>query len=138
MAALMERKLPDYRARLNAVLDEHNLTEPQTIVYAAIFHAAEVGLPCPKGEELNDLLGFSSDSASRFTIARLEAMGLIRAERFQRFRKVLVIASGKWTAADPSQQSENRHVPRGAKLRTVIPGVIEATGAVYRTPKRSR
>lgn len=108
----IETRLPTYRQTLDDVVIRSGLTDTQTVVYAAIFYAAEMGLPCPKGEELNDLLGYTSDGASRFTVARLEAMGLLKVKRYQRFREVYVVALGKWTARDPSQHSDRVHVPR--------------------------
>jgi DNA-binding MarR family transcriptional regulator len=88
-----------YRTSLNRVLDASRLTEAQTIVFASVFEAAEKGLPCPTGEELNDLLGFSSDSASRFTLARLEAKGLIKVERHRRHRIVTITATEAKTSS---------------------------------------
>lgn len=91
------------------------LTEDEVIIYAALFDAAERGAPCPTGEDLNDLTGRSSDSASRNVVERLaEQKGLIRRDKTnQRFRKIQIVATGKWTAASEDQRSNGVHMPRG-------------------------
>lgn len=82
--------------------------------YQAICAAADQGLPCPLNLDIEDLTGFSSSSMGACLIARLEQKGLIRVERYQRFRRVQVCATGKWTARPEGQRSKRKHVPRGA------------------------
>jgi len=98
---------------LDGLVDYHGLSDNETIVFAAIFDAAERGLPCPTGEDLNDLLDCSSDSASRGILDRLITKGLLSRAKVQRFRQVQILATGKWTAKSEAMKTETPHVPRG-------------------------
>lgn len=91
------------------------LSDDEVIIYAAVFDAAERGEPCPTGEDLNELTGRTSDSASRNVIERLaENKGLIRVDRNnQRFRRVQIVATGKWTATSADMRTTGAHMPRG-------------------------
>jgi hypothetical protein len=120
------------------------LTDDEVIIYAAIFDAAERGAPCPTGEDLNDLTGRSSDSASRNVVERLaDRKGLIRRDiSNQRFRRVQVIATGKWTAASEEMRTTGNHMPRGThdpkpllKAMADTCEAAQATGEVVDTLK---
>lgn len=93
----------------------HQLTEIEQRVYDMICCAAENNLPCPSNMDIEDEADYSSTSMGPMLIARLERKGLIRVLRFQRFREVKILATGKWTARSSSQHGTNPHVPRGAK-----------------------
>jgi DNA-binding MarR family transcriptional regulator len=68
-----------------------------TTILAMISEAAEIGAPCPTNEDLGDRLGFGL-SAPPQILNRLERRGLIIVERYQRSRRVTIIATGKATA----------------------------------------
>lgn len=91
------------------------LTDDEVIIYAALFDAAERGLPCPVSDDLNDLTDRSSTSASSTIMRRLaERKGLIvRDISNQRFRRVQIVATGKWTAPSEDMRSIGNHMPRG-------------------------
>jgi hypothetical protein len=91
------------------------LTLPEQQVYDALCEAAANGEPCPLNLDLEMITGFSSGSMGPVLVARLEAKGLIRVRRYQRFREVQIVATGQWTARSPSQHVERAHVPRGAR-----------------------
>lgn len=97
------------------------MTEAETIAYDALMNAAEHGLPCPLNLDLEDMLGFSSTSMGPKLIRRLEQRGLIIVRRFQRFREVQIVATGKWTKRSDAMHVERPHVPRGAGSRSPAP-----------------
>lgn len=105
----------------------HGLGDSETIAYASLFDAAERSAVCPTGEDLNDLLDYSSDSGSRGVVDRLAEKGLITIERFNRTRRVRINATGKWTMRDPRQASDTRQVPRGTHdPRPLLKALAEA------------
>lgn len=91
------------------------LNEQERVIYEAIFAAAENDLVCPNYLDLNEVAGYESASSSPSVVKRLEIKGLIRVVRYQRFRRVQIVATGKWTARHPSMHVERLHVPRGAR-----------------------
>jgi len=104
------------------------LSPAEQVIYQMVYEAAELGLPCPVNIDLEVAAGFNSTSMGPKTIARLKAKGLIDVQIFSnRYRRVQVIATGKWTAFDPRQKSFGAHVPR----RKVIGAVTEG-GGTYR------
>lgn len=112
------------------------LTEDEVIIYAAIFDAAERGAPCPIGDDLNDLTERSSASASSSIIKRLaERKGLIRRDiSNQRFRRVQVIATGKWTAASEEMRTTGNHMPRGTHdPKPLLKAIADARDAAEAT-----
>lgn len=75
-------------------------------IYAAMCAAAEAGARAPTADQLCELLdedgsGGPSISGTVLMLRRLEQRGLIRIRRFQRYREVQIVATGKWTAAAP-------------------------------------
>lgn len=90
-----------------------SLTPNQAIVYAALCQAADASEPCPLNLDLEMLLGCGSGSTAPTAVKRLEQYGFIRVIRFQRFRRVQICATGKWTCQPPSQKTTSQHVPRG-------------------------
>lgn len=89
------------------------LSRNQAIVYGALCAAAREGLACPNYLDLNELIGAESSSTSPTIVKRLEQRGLIVVVRFQRFRRVMICATGEWTMKAPSQKTTSLHVPRG-------------------------
>lgn len=77
-------------------------------IYAALCEAAEAGARAPTADQLSELLdedgtGGPSISGTMLILSRLEKQGLIRIRRFQRYREVQIVATGRWTAAAPCQ-----------------------------------
>ena len=97
------------------------LTKKERIVYDAVRDAAAAGQPCPLNIDLEIMVGCDSCSMGSWLMARLEAKGLIRVRRYQRYREVFVIELGKWTARHPSMQADKPHVPRGLRSRGPMP-----------------
>ncbi|WP_067736240.1 hypothetical protein [Novosphingobium naphthalenivorans] len=89
------------------------MTPAETVVYGELCRAADAGEPCPLNLDLEMLIGCSSGSTAPMAVKRLEQRGLVKVIRFQRFRRVQICASGKWTAKAPSQHTTALHVPRG-------------------------
>lgn len=101
------------------------LAPNEAIIYDELCRAAEAGEVCPNYLDLNELVGLESSSASPSIVGRLERKGLIFVVRFQRFRRVKIIATGQWTARSPAQHVERPHVPRGTRSReTPSAGII--------------
>lgn len=96
-------------------IDMPCLSPQELVIYQAILAAAEMGQVCPNYLDLNELAGYESASSSVGVVKRLEQKGLIRVVRYQRFRRVQIVATGKWTARSPSMHVERPHVPRGAR-----------------------
>ena len=94
-----------------------DLTVWEVIAFAALNDAANKGLPCPLNLDLEMLMGANSGSTPSVVVARLEAKGLIRVRRYQRFREVQIVETGKWTARHPSMHTDAPHVPRGLVSR---------------------
>lgn len=91
------------------------LTPQERTIYQALVDASEAGQVCPNYLDLNEMVGYESASASVGVVKRLEVKGLIRVVRYQRFRRVQIVATGLWTARSPSMHVERAHVPRGAR-----------------------
>lgn len=93
------------------------LSPNEIIVYRALIEAAETNRPCPINMDLEELTGLDSCSMGAWLMSRLEMKGLIVVRRYQRFREVQIVATGKWTARHPSMHVERPHVPRGMRSR---------------------
>jgi len=87
----------------------------ERIAYRLINHAAENDQPCPVNIDLEVAAGFNSSSMGPKLVRKLESRGLIRVSRFQRFRLVEIVATGKQTARHPSMHGERPLVRRGAR-----------------------
>jgi hypothetical protein len=99
------------------------------VIYDIILHAANEGRVCPNYLDLNEVAGFESSSTSPSIVKRLERKGLITVKRYQRFREVTIIATGKTTARSPHQHVDHPHVPRG--MRKVEGTPIMTDGRTY-------
>jgi hypothetical protein len=105
------------------------LTINEAIIYDELNRAAHAGTICPNYLDLNEACGLESSSASPSIVKRLERKGLILVLRFQRFRRVKIVATGQWTARSPSQHVERAHVPRGARSASYPSGGLIAKKA---------
>ena len=88
------------------------LSENEQKVYMALVDAAEACEPCPNADDLRALLDFDSVSGTVQIIQRLEAKGLIEVQRFQRSRRVRIVATDKWTARPVNIAPHWRDRPR--------------------------
>ena len=92
-----------------------DLEPAERIAYRLINHAAEFGEPCPVNIDIEVAAGFNSTSMGPKLVRKLESRGLIRVSRFQRFRLVEIVATGKQTARHPSMRADRPLVRRGAR-----------------------
>ncbi|WP_420382046.1 hypothetical protein [Novosphingobium sp.] len=92
----------------------------ERIAYRLINHAAETGRPCPVNIDIEVAAGFNSSSMGPKLVRKLEKRGLIRVSRFQRFRLVEIVATGKQTARHPSMQADRPLVRRGARSASAM------------------
>jgi len=98
-----------------------DLTAWEIIAYDELYNAAERGEPCPLNLDIEMLFGCSSGSTVPKYIRRLEERGLIIVKRYQRFREVQIVATGKWTKRSEAMHVVRPHVPRGAGSRSPAP-----------------
>lgn len=96
------------------------LAPAEQIAYRLINHAAEHGQPCPVNIDLEVAAGFNSSSMGPKLVRKLESRGLIRVSRFQRFRLVEIVATGKQTARHPSMHADRPLVRRGARSASAM------------------
>jgi hypothetical protein len=96
------------------------LAPAERIAYQLINHAAEHGQPCPVNIDLEVATGFNSSSMGPKLVRKLESRGLIRVSRFQRFRLVEIVATGKQTARHPSMHADRPLVRRGARSASAM------------------
>lgn len=89
------------------------LTWTERTTYRALVEAAEAGLPCPSNIDIEMLCGYNSCSMGPVMVKRLERKGLIRVERFQRFRIVEIVATGARTARAANMRADLPHIPKG-------------------------
>jgi hypothetical protein len=80
-------------------------------------------------------IGCNSTSVPPSLVAKLERKGLITVKRYQRFREVTIIATGKTTARSPHQHVDHPHVPRG--MRKVEGTPIMTDGRTYSIKTRN-
>lgn len=100
---------------LPAAMRAEDLAPAERIALGLINHAAEHGHPCPVNIDLEVAAGFNSSSMGPKLVRNLERRGLIRVSRFQRFRLVEIVATGKTTARHPSMRADQPLVRRGAR-----------------------
>lgn len=86
---------------------------PETIVCDAIWQVAEAGQPYPLNLDFEMLIGCSSSSYAPRLVKQLEKRGLIKVVRFQRFRRLQIVATGEWTRKASNQKTTAMHVPKG-------------------------
>jgi len=94
------------------------LTWTERTTYRALAEAAQAGLPCPTNIDIEMLCGYNSCSMGPVMVKRLERKGLIRVERFQRFRIVEVVATGERTARAANMHVDTPHIPKGTHTPT--------------------
>jgi DNA-binding MarR family transcriptional regulator len=66
-------------------------------VLAALTRAAERAEACPTADDLLEHIGFGAQSTTVAVIRRLEERGYIKVDRYQRSRRVTILATGKST-----------------------------------------
>lgn len=103
------------------VTAQPQLTPTEAAVYRALCDAADNGRVCPNVLDLLEIIGCESLSTPSVIVKRLEEKNLIAVVRYQRFRRVQILATGRWTARSPSMHVERPHVPRGAGSRSPAP-----------------
>lgn len=73
--------------------------ENERLIYRALVRAANAGKPCPTADELSEIIGSHSVSTTVGVIQRLEKKGKVKVDRYQRGRRVTIVATGKTTRA---------------------------------------
>lgn len=91
-------------------------SETEMKVFRAIERAANAGEVCPSNPALAAMVGFESVSSSSRALNSLEKFGLITVERYSSSRVVLIVSSGKRTAAYGDKQEP--HFSAGASRPT--------------------
>lgn len=82
------------------------------MLYWAHVRAADEGAPALIGEEVAELLGCANGGGTMNGIEqRMERKGWIRVERFQRWRRITIMATGKSTATVGAPSPHWRHRP---------------------------
>jgi hypothetical protein len=101
------------------------LSPAEQVIYQMIYEAAEIGDVCPINIDLEMAAGFNSCSMGSAVVKRLESKGLIKVDRFQKFREVEIVATGKRTARSVSMHVTRPHVAKGcgAGSRSLKPTV---------------
>lgn len=94
------------------------LSHSEREILAALTRAAEQGTACPMNAELDARIGANSASTSATIVKRLEGWGLIRVERWQRERRVTIVATGKATAEVRTRAPHWRDRPRNIPAPT--------------------
>ena len=102
-----------------------SLSSSERIAYDLICAAAEAGEPCPNNIDIEVTIGAESTSMGPWIVRRLELKGLIFVKRYQRFREVKIMATGKWTARPKSMAAIKPHVPRGCGAGSRSPAPTE-------------
>lgn len=119
------------------------MTKPKLLPYdaqilALLSDAAAAGEPCPTNAEIIAVVGLRSIASAATAVARLEAAGLIRAERTATQRRVTILDTGETT--DFSQGVVSRvtkemlaeFIADGGSL----PGAVQAFGVGRRSIDR--
>lgn len=88
------------------------LPPAEASLLAALTDAADRGLSCPTNEELSDMLGLSALSAPPQIMDRLRRRGLIEVQRYQKERRVKIVATGNQTAEVRTPAPHWRDRPR--------------------------
>jgi DNA-binding MarR family transcriptional regulator len=92
----------------------------ERLVLRALIRAANAGQPCPKADDLQELLGCYSNSTPTEVIRRLEKRGLIKVERYQRGRRVTIVSTGKMTRACVNTAPHWRDRPRDVPTPSAV------------------
>ena len=101
------------------------LSSWERIALAAIMEAADSGSPAPTCDELVERCGCNAVSTTADLVKRLERRGLIRVERYQRSRRIHVLATGKATAEPMNKRPHWRTTPRPTSLPSVAPSYVQ-------------
>jgi hypothetical protein len=89
------------------------LTDDERTILTALVKAARAGEPCPTNEDLLGLLPQRNSLSGIIKIMdRLADRKIIRIDRYQRSRRVTIVASGKATAKPSNTATHWRNRPR--------------------------
>jgi hypothetical protein len=111
VTTMVVEKIPDYLRDLVAK-DKLTPREARGTIYRALFRAANRGLPCPTGWVLAELCGYGSANGTVAPMKQLERLNMIEVQRFNRSRRVKIIATGKWTRGHANQRPHWRDSAR--------------------------
>jgi hypothetical protein len=100
------------------------------VVLQALMAAADEAKPCPTADDILWILGhagfeYISVASTVNILQRLEARGLIEVERWQRSRRVKIVATGQYTA-DPENKTPHWRLDPPKGVPTPSPAEIRA------------
>ena len=95
------------------------LSLEERITLDLLISAAACGAPCPTNIDIEVACDFDSSSMGPKMVRKLEARGLIRVERYQRFRVVEIVATGQRTGRHPSMRCDRPLVRKGEKAPAI-------------------
>lgn len=101
----------------------------EAMVYRELSRAADENRTCPTVTDLCVLLDCSPGGTTAGIIKRLERRGLIKVDRYQRERRVTIVATGKSTAEVRTPAPHWRTRPRPASMPSVAPTYLTAKRA---------
>ncbi len=91
----------------------------EDITLRFITAAAEAGARAPTADDLQEACGCSSVSTTVNLVASLERRGLIAVDRYQRARRITIVATGKATAPVTNMTPHWRTRPRPAAMPSI-------------------
>jgi DNA-binding MarR family transcriptional regulator len=118
------------------------LSRSEELILGALVSAAEASAPCPIADDLAELIGSQSVSTTVGIMHRLESKGLIRVERYQRTRRVMIVATGKATREPKNKAMHWRKRPASmpapslSVVRTRSPDVAQVLASAARREDR--
>ena len=105
-------------------MNDISLSHWEREVLACVTEAAEVGRQAPTGDELQERCGCDSISTTVHLVQRLERKGLIQVERYQRTRRITIVATGKATAPVTNRTPHWRTLKRPGRMPSAaLPGL---------------
>ena len=102
-----------------------DLRPAETIVMNMIKRAAELGLPAPTADQIQEAVGCESSSTPTALVKYLERDGLITVDRYQRERRITITATGKATASVKNPAVHWRNRPRPSSLPSIAPSYVQ-------------
>lgn len=82
----------------------------EMMIFRRLREAADAGEDCPTCDDLADLIGANAVATTVGVMQRLERKGLILVERYQRTRRVTIVATGAQTREPVNQAPHWREI----------------------------
>ena len=107
-------------------MNDMTLSPWERAVLACVTEAADAGRAAPTGDELQECCGCDSISTTVNLVQRLERKGLIQVERYQRTRRITVLATGKATAPVTNRTPHWRTKKRPGRMPSASLHMVKA------------